>query len=104
MAVLRAKADAPKRGEHDEKAQFATQSIASTDVVDEKGDVGLATSNTYPLKIQLDLGETQIRSRTSWWKIWYVYKLPLLCINKHSPYFHFQDTQRNSFCPAGFTR
>jgi hypothetical protein len=69
------------REEHDEKAQSAAQSIASTDVVDEKGDIGLATSNTYPLKIQLDLGETRIRSRTSWWKIWYVYKL---CINQHS--------------------
>ncbi|KAF8183977.1 ABC protein [Pholiota molesta] len=70
MAVLRAKANAPEREEHDEKAQSAAQSIASTDVVDEKGDIGLATSNTYPLKIQLDLGETRIRSRTSWWKIW----------------------------------
>ncbi|KAF9484380.1 ABC protein [Pholiota conissans] len=70
MVVWMAKTNPSEEKESEENAQSSNQSIASVDAVDEKGDIRHATSNVHPVKIQLDLGETRIKSRTSWWKIW----------------------------------
>ncbi|KAF8972123.1 hypothetical protein BDZ97DRAFT_1913365 [Flammula alnicola] len=57
-----------------EKAQSA-RSTASTDIekassVHDLEKKDFSEQHVHPVNIQLDLGEVQLRSRTSWWKIW----------------------------------
>lgn len=76
MSVLRTDTDSC---EGDEQASTARSSASidkfekDNDSLDEKRT--RAKADVLPVNVQLDSGELQVRVRTKWWQLWYVFEI-----------------------------